>query len=292
MKNLSFYAERNLLLLGREEIKYDDSKYVVVGVPFDSTSSYRAGSRFGPDSIRKIFYQLETFDIETGIDFEDIPVYDGGNLPMETNIDNVLYKLKRIVSELVHENKVPIILGGEHTITLACIESVYEYFKDILYIVFDAHLDLRDEYPLGVKISHATVNRRVFEKIGEENIVIIGARAFSREEYEFVTLHNINVLNSIRKLNSFLDKTSTRKAYISIDLDVLDPSIAPGVGNPEPGGISLRELLAYLKVISQKLRVKAFDIVELNPIFDHAEITAAVASKIMQKTVTYIERFG
>ncbi len=289
MKNLNFYASRNFFLLEKDGIDYEKSKYVVLGVPFDSTVSFRPGCRFGPDRIREFFYQLETYDIETGLDFEDIDVYDGGNLSFETNTEYIIKKIRRIVSEIVSDKKIPVLLGGEHTITLGGIKGLLEEDNEFFYIVFDAHLDMRDEYPLGSTLTHATVNRRIIEEIGEENILVIGVRAFSKEEYKFVKEHNIRVYPVDHEID--LSILKNRSVYVSIDLDVLDPSIAPGVGNPEPLGMSLKELLSFLKYIGEHSNVRVIDIVELNPVYDINGLTTAVASKILQKTLIYIEYF-
>jgi len=289
MRNLEFYTSRFFSLIEKEGINYEDSDYIILGVPYDSTVSYKPGARFGPDKIRESFYELETFDFETGLDFEDINVYDAGNFSFEVNADNIVKKIRNVVSEIVEDDKIPVLLGGEHTITLGGIEGIIEMEDDIVYVVFDAHLDMRDEYPLGNRLTHATVNRRIIEKIGLENIVIAGVRACSKEEYDFIRKNKIKVYGVDEKIR--MDFLRDKNVYVSIDLDVLDPSIAPGVGNPEPLGISLYRLMDLLRSISKYCNIKAFDIVELNPLYDNNGITVSVASKILQKLIIYIEKY-
>ena len=254
---------------------------VVFGVPFDSTHSYKPGCRFGPDAIRDAFNNIEIFQPEFGIDLETVNISDLGNTKTTVVATEMLQMVENITSELKKQNKQVIILGGEHLITLG---SFTCFPKDTGYVVFDAHYDLRDQYA-DIKLSHAAYLRRIVEKRGSENIVHIGARAFVKEELTFLKEHNIATVSDkdIRNgdgIKSLKDITSTFDSlYLSIDLDVLDPAFAPGVGNPEAVGISSRELYDLITTLQNK-KIVAADIVEFNPTYDNGS-TASMAAKLI-----------
>nr|AIF04059.1 agmatinase (speB) [uncultured marine thaumarchaeote KM3_170_F12] len=261
----------------------DDSESVAVifGVPFDSTHSYKPGCRFGPDAMRDAFNNIEIFQPEFGIDLEAVNISDLGNTKTTVVATEMLQMVENITSELKKQNKQMIILGGEHLITLG---SFTCFPKDTGYVVFDAHYDLRDQYA-DIKLSHAAYLRRIVEKRGSENIVHVGARAFVKEELAFLKEHNITTVSDKEIRNGdgtklLKDVTSTFDSlYVSIDLDVLDPAFAPGVGNPEAVGISSRELYDLITTLQNK-KIVAADIVELNPTYDNGS-TASMAAKIM-----------
>ena len=233
------------------------------GIPFDSTHSYKPGCRFGPDVIRDAFNNIEIFMPEFGVDLEQVNIQDLGNLEHTVVAQNMIDMVRKTTSELKDTSNQLIILGGEHSLTYG---SYMSYPKDTGYVVFDAHYDLRDEYA-GTKLSHAAYLRRIIEERGSENIIHVGARAYVKEELEFLTEHNVKTISDseIRMGNGpkLLKKMAEKfeNLYVSIDLDVLDPAFAPGVGNPEAIGITSREL--YNMLISLKnSHIKAADIVE------------------------------
>jgi len=253
----------------------------IFGVPFDSTHSYKPGCRFGPDSIRDAFNNIEIFQPEFGVDLEVEAISDLGNTRHTVVAVEMLQMVKNVTSELKKQDKQIIILGGEHLITLG---SFTCFPKDTGYIVFDAHYDLRDQYA-DIKLSHAAYLRRIVEERGSENIVHVGARAFVKEELAFLKEHNIATVSDkeIRNGNGpklLKDITSTfDRVYLSVDLDVLDPAFAPGVGNPEAVGISSRELYDLITTLQNK-KIVAADVVELNPTYDNGS-TAAMAAKMI-----------
>ena len=265
----------------------DDSESVatIFGVPFDSTHSYKPGCRFGPDAIRDAFNNIEIFQPEFGVDLETANITDLGNTKQTVVAAEMLQMVENITSELKKQNKQIIILGGEHLITLG---SFTCFPKDTGYVVFDAHYDLRDQYA-DIKLSHAAYLRRIVEKRGSENIVHVGARAFVKEELVFLKEHNIATVSDkeIRNGNGtklLKDITSTFDSlYLSIDLDVLDPAFAPGVGNPEAVGISSRELYDLITTLQNK-KIVAADIVELNPTYDNGS-TASMAAKMISTII-------
>ena len=253
----------------------------IFGVPFDSTHSYKPGCRFGPDAIRDAFNNIEIFQPEFGVDLEVEAISDLGNTRHTVVAAEMLQMVKNVTSELKKQDKQIIILGGEHLITLG---SFTCFPKDTGYVVFDAHYDLRDQYA-DTKLSHAAYLRRIVEERGSENIVHVGARAFVKEELAFLKEHNIATVSDkeIRNGNGpklLKDITSTfDRIYLSVDLDVLDPAFAPGVGNPEAVGISSRELYDMITTLQNK-KIVAADVVELNPTYDNGS-TAAMAAKMI-----------
>jgi len=257
----------------------------IFGVPFDSTHSYKPGCRFGPDAIRDAFNNIEIFQPEFGVDLEAEAISDLGNTKHTVVAAEMLQMVKDVTSELKKQDKQIIILGGEHLITLG---SFTCFPKDTGYVVFDAHYDLRDQYA-DTKLSHAAYLRRIVEERGSENIVHVGARAFVKEELAFLKEHNIATVSDkeIRNGNgtkSLKDITSTFDSlYVSIDLDVLDPAFAPGVGNPEAVGISSRELYDLITTLQNK-KIVAADIVELNPTYDNGS-TASMAAKMISTII-------
>ena len=262
-----------------------ESVAVIFGVPFDSTHSYKPGCRFGPDVIRDAFNNIEIFQPEFGIDLETVNINDLGNTKHTVVATEMLQMVENITSELKKQNKQIIILGGEHLITLGSFPC---FPKDTGYVVFDAHYDLRDQYA-DIKLSHAAYLRRIVEKCGSENIVHVGGRAFVKEELVFLNEHNISTVSDkeIRNGNGpklLKDITSTFDSlYLSIDLDVLDPAFAPGVGNPEAVGISSRELYDLVTTLQNK-KIVAADIVELNPTYDNGA-TASMAAKMISTII-------
>ena len=258
---------------------------VIFGVPFDSTHSYKPGCRFGPDSIRDAFNNIEIFQPEFGVDLETVNISDLGNTKHTVVATEMLQMVENITTELSKQSKQIIILGGEHLITLGSFSC---FPKNTGYVVFDAHYDLRDQYA-DMKLSHAAYLRRLVEKRGSENIVHVGARAFVKEELAFLKDNKIRTVSDkeIRDGNGtklLQDITSTfDNLYLSIDLDVLEPAFAPGVGNPEAVGISSRELYDLVTTLQNK-KIVAADIVELNPTYDNGA-TASMAAKMISTII-------
>ena len=257
----------------------------IFGVPFDSTHSYKPGCRFGPDVIRDAFNNIEIFHPNLQVDLEIANIKDYGNIQHTVVATEMLEMVEKITNELRKEKKPLVILGGEHLLTLG---SYMSFPKEVGYVVFDAHYDLRDEYA-NTKLSHAAYLRRIVEKRGADNIVHIGARSFVKDELEFLTKNKINSIsdkeirlgNACRQLK---DSISTfDELYVSIDLDVVDPAFAPGVGNPEAVGITSRELYDLVTSLENK-KIVGSDVVELNPSFDNGS-TASLAAKMISTII-------
>ncbi|MCE9652988.1 MAG: agmatinase [Nitrosarchaeum sp.] len=283
MSFLDLYMNRNPMITASSS----DSEPVatVFGIPFDSTHSYKPGCRFGPDVIRDAFNNIEIFHPQFGIDLESVNIEDLGNTTHTVLASEMIDMVGKITKELVAKKRQLFILGGEHSITYGTYMS---FPKETGYVVFDAHYDLRDEYA-NIKLSHAAYLRRIVEKRGAENILHVGARAFVKEELEFLKEHNIKTISDkqVREgkgpqlLKDFV--SSFDSMYASFDLDVLDPAYAPGVGNPEAAGMTSRELFDLIYSLENK-NVSGVDIVELNPQYDNGA-TASIAAKIMSTLI-------
>ncbi len=262
-----------------------NSAAIVFGVPFDSTHSYKPGTRFGPDSIRDAFNNIEIFHPTLQIDLENVNIEDLGNTKHTVSSSEMLQMVSKITKELQQKQKQLFILGGEHLITLA---TFLTFPENTGYVVFDAHYDLRDQYA-DTKQSHAAYLRRIIEQRGSENIIHVGARAFVNEEYAFLKENKITTVSD-KDIRSGLGPkliadavSSFDTLYTSFDLDVVDPAFAPGVGNPEAVGITSRELFDMIYALQGK-KVKGVDIVELNPLYDNGA-TASLAAKIMSTMI-------
>lgn len=283
MSFLDLYMNRNPMITSSS----GDSEPVatVFGIPFDSTHSYKPGCRFGPDVIRDAFNNIEIFHPQFGIDLESVNIEDLGNTTHTVLASEMIDMVGKITKELVAKKRQLFILGGEHSITYGTYMS---FPKETGYVVFDAHYDLRDEYA-NIKLSHAAYLRRIVEQRGADNILHVGARAFVKEELEFLKEHNIKTISDrqVREgegpqiLKDFA--SSFDSVYTSFDLDVLDPAYAPGVGNPEAAGMTSRELFDLIYSLENK-KVTGVDIVELNPQYDNGA-TASIAAKIMSTLI-------
>ena len=283
MSYLDLYLNRNPLITASDS--GEEPVAIVFGVPFDSTHSYKPGTRFGPDFIRDAFNNIEIFHPNFQVDLETVSIDDLGNTKHTVVASEMLDMVKKITTELLERKKQIFILGGEHLITLGTYMS---FPKETGYLVFDAHYDLRDEYA-DIKLSHAAYLRRIIEARGADNIIHVGARAFVKEELAFLKEHNIKTISDrdIRDGNGpklIKDLTSSFDTmYASFDLDVLDPAFAPGVGNPEAAGVTSRELFDMIYALEAK-KVTGIDIVELNPSYDNGS-TASLAAKIMSTMI-------
>lgn len=283
MSFFDLYMNRNPLITSSD----DDTEPVatVFGVPFDSTHSYKPGCRFGPDAIRDSFNNIEIFHPDLGVNLETVNIEDLGNTRHTVVASEMIDMVKKITTELVAKQRQLFILGGEHSITYGTYTS---FPKETGYVVFDAHYDLRDEFA-DIKLSHASYLRRIVEERGSENILHVGARAFVKEELEFLKENNIKTISD-REIRDgkgpqlLKDYVSTFDTlYSSFDLDVLDPAFAPGVGNPEAVGITSRELFDMIHSFSET-KVIGVDIVELNPYHDNGS-TASLAAKIISTLI-------
>lgn len=254
------------------------SSLYVFGVPFDGTTSYRPGSRFGPDSIRQAYWNIEIYDYKLRANAESIKLYDAGNLAPVSDPATMLERVKRVVSEFDEMGKAIGILGGEHLLSLASVSAVAER-RDVALIVLDAHLDLRDSL-YELRVSHATWLRRLLESRRVEAFHV-GAHAYVEEELEAARSLGVRVIGRDEAPSvSLCELAKGRRVYLSLDMDVLDPSCAPGVANPEPEGLTYQQLFDLLRSL-RGCELSYFDVVEVNPLLDPGGVTSVAAAKAL-----------
>ncbi|MCT4620184.1 MAG: agmatinase [Marinisporobacter sp.] len=267
--------------------EYDESKIVVFGSPFDGTTSFRPGTRFAPGIMRNDSYGLETYSPYLDKDLEDITVFDAGDLDFPFgNTQKVLDMIRSFTVDIVEDGKVPVMIGGEHLITLPAVEAVYKKHEDLCILHFDAHTDLREDY-MGEKMSHATVIRRIWDFLGDDRIYQFGIRSGEKYEFEWAKKHTKLTKFNCKGLKEAVKEIGDRPVYVTIDLDILDPSIFPGTGTIEPGGISFSDMMEVIDAIKD-LNIVGADVVELSPHYDTSGVSTAVACKIIRELVLAI----
>jgi agmatinase len=272
------------------ESGYEESSIVIFGAPFDGTTSYRPGTRFAPSAIRNESYSIETYSPYLNRDLTDIKVFDGGDLEFAFgNTERVLNEIEEYTLKILGDNKLPVMIGGEHLVTLGAVRAVYRKYPDLCIVHFDAHADMRDDY-LGEKLSHATVMRRCWDILGDRRIFQFGIRSGEREEFTFSKTHNfINKfdfgnLGEVLNILSGKSKITAKQfpVYFSLDLDVLDPADFPGTGTPEAGGVNFKELLEAVIDVAA-LNIVGVDINELSPPYDSSGQSTSLACKILRE---------
>ncbi|QYA39743.1 agmatinase [Macrococcoides caseolyticum] len=271
------------------EASFDETTTVIYGAPFDGTVSNRPGTRFAADAIRSESYGLETYSPYLNKDLEDVRIMDSGDVDITIgNKVKVLEELEDTARTILNAGKLPFMIGGEHLVTLGPMRAVLEKYPDAMLVQLDAHTDLRDDY-MGEPLSHATVVRRIHDLIGDNRIYQYGIRSGTKEEFDWSDTHTILEKFSIDTLKDLPGIIGNTPVYVTIDLDCLDPSIFPGTGTPEPGGLTYRELEPAFKVFEQ-LNVVAADIVELSPPYDHSGVSNAVAAKVARELMLAITK--
>lgn len=265
--------------------QYDQSRAVIYGMPMDYTVSFRPGSRFGPARIREVSIGLEEYSPYLDKSLEDITYFDAGDLLLPFgNAARSLDLIADYVRGLLVDGKFPLGLGGEHLVSWPVIREMYAKYTDLAIIHIDAHTDLREQYE-GEPLSHSTPIRKAAELMGGRNIYQFGIRSGMREEFEYARKHlNFYPFDVLEPVKKVLPELSGRSVYVTIDIDVLDPSAAPGTGTAEAGGITSKELLAAVHAIAASdVNVVGADIVEVAPVYDHSEQTQIVAAKLLRE---------
>lgn len=264
---------------------FENAEYVIFGAPFDGTTTFRPGTRFAPQTMRVESIGLETYSPYFDIDIEDYKINDAGDLDLPFgSTETALNIIQNQAEKIFNANKKPLMIGGEHLVSLPVIKEAFKKYPDLNIIHFDAHTDLREEY-LGEKLSHSTVFKRAWEFLGDNKIYQFGIRSGTREEFYWAKeghtfLNKFNFNNLDKVVQNLKDKP----VYFSIDLDVLDPSIMSGTGTTEAGGVSFNELIDAIKLVSN-LNIVGSDIVELSPHYDHSGVSTAVACKVLRETL-------
>jgi len=267
--------------------EYDESKIVIFGAPFDSTTSFRPGTRFASKAMRGESFGIETYSPYQDKDLEDILVFDGGDLELSFgNTSRALGQIEDFTTQILEDGKIPCMIGGEHLVTLGAMRAVAKKHPDLHVIQFDAHADLREDY-LGETLSHATVIHRVWDLLGNDKIFQFGIRSGDRSEFQWGKDHVFTNKFNFNGLEEVVEKLKGKPVYLTIDLDVLDPSVFPGTGTPEAGGVSFMELLNAMLLVSG-LNIVACDVNELSPIYDQSGVSTAVACKVLRELLLAI----
>lgn len=263
---------------------YEKAQIVLFGAPFDSTTSYRPGTRFGPSAIRHESFGLETYSPYQDKDLEDYAVFDSGDLELSFGSPRrALDAIRERTETILRDGKLPLLLGGEHLVTLGAFEAVLEKYPDLHLIHFDAHTDLREDY-LGEPLSHACVIRRCYDLIGDGRIHQFCIRSGLKEEFSFARTHTDFHPFGFDGLKETVDRLKEEGVpiYFTIDLDCLDPAAFPGTGTPESGGVWFPGLLQAILMVA-KTQVVASDVNELSPHLDASGASTALACKVVRE---------
>ena len=263
---------------------FEKSQGVILGCPYDGSASFRPGARFGPSAIRRASWGIETFSPYFQRDLSQCSIHDMGDLELPLGEKKIsLGLIRKALGKILSGRKLPIILGGDHLITLPIIEEILPLYPQLYIIHIDAHTDLREEY-LGEFLSHCTVMRRLIERLGEGRLFQIGIRSGTEDEFKLARKIKSIISLEPASLNSMIRRLRNKPVYITLDLDVIDPSLLPGVGTPEPGGFTFQEFISLLKKL-QTLHVIGFDIVELTPDYDPTQVSSITASVILREMI-------
>jgi len=274
----------------------EGAQFVLLGVPFDATSSFRPGAKFAPNAIREASWNFETFNHQHRIDIADIAIHDSGNLEDFARVEDMQKEVHSAVDGILGNGSFPIVMGGEHSLTPGVLAALRER-QDFGAVVLDAHMDFRDEY-LNLRGSHACATRRSSEIVGPEAIVPIGVRSVSRDEIEeiekdfkgrfhYIDSYEVKRTGMGPAVKRALKWIGKRKIYLSLDTDALDPAFAPGTGTPEPFGLTSWDVLEAVKLLAPRL--VGFDIVEIAPNYDNGN-TAALGARIIREVIVAVHK--
>ncbi len=295
MSNRSLYVSHSTVFSGFQKT-FEEADYVVLGVPFDVTSTYRTGARFGPYAIREASLNIETYSFRSCIDVENLRIHDLGDLHISTDTEQTLERLAKVIKEILEAGKIPVTIGGEHTVTLGVLKGFGNKASKTAVLSFDAHLDLRDEF-MGLKVSHATFMRRLNEQLKLTKILEVGTRAVCKEELDYAKKAGIEFITTQQIINDGAGQAlkllkqklaDVKSVYVSVDMDVLDPAYAPAVQNPEPDGLESHTLLDILCSVCDR-RIIGFDVVEIAPNYDTG-LSAIHAAKVIFEVLCSIEK--
>lgn len=273
------FLDRNWM--GQNE-DYESSDVIMLGMPFDGTVSYRPGSRFAPEMIRLASWGLEEYSPYFNTDLKSVNFHDAGDL--EFPLGNTVKSLEIIrenVEKIYDDKKIVFGIGGEHLVTLPTIQAISKFYKDLTIIHFDAHTDLRKEY-LGEELSHSSVMYHIGSFLGFENIKQIGIRSGTKEEFDLMDKYKTRI-----DFPEQLSKLKNKNIFVTLDLDVLEPSIMSGTGTPEAGGLTFHELINWFKEL-KRLNIIGADVVELSPHYDASGVSTAVAAKVIRELLMCI----
>mgnify|MGYP001406302403 CR=1 FL=1 len=292
VKYLSEFNNDTAIFMGSKR-SIENCKVSLLGVPYDGTSCFKPGSRFGPSAVREDSYGIETYCPQLNLDLEEINFADVGSIDVPIGDAKLVVEyVKNATDILLNNNLIPLIIGGEHSITIGVIKSIITHYPDLIMIQLDAHADLRDEW-LGNKYSHACTMKRCLEILPSKNIFQIGIR--SGTKLEFTEMKNTKRLiphtlgESAKYLETALEDFKGTPIYLTFDLDWFDPSIMPGTGTPEPGGYFWKDFAAIIEVLKSHNLVGA-DVVELSPKLDHSGISNILAAKVIRSLIMLLNK--
>ncbi len=275
------------------EASFKEASFVLFGVPFEKTSSFRHGADKAPFEIRQASWNFERYDLRSGSNFEQIKIHDHGDINVDKFTSKDVYEATKTFStSLLTKNKTPIAIGGDHSITPGIVSA---FPKDIGVISLDAHMDFRQQYKNDI-YNHACVIRRIADHIPLENIAVLGIRSAEKEEYDQAkekglffrdafTINNMGLKHIIQETKALL---KGKKIYLTLDIDVIDPAYAPGTSTPEPLGLTPLQVIEIIEAFSPRLI--GCDLVEVCPPYDHGQ-TAVLAAKLVQTSISWIWRY-
>lgn len=260
----------------------DRARVVLVGAPFDATVTFRPGARLAPGKIREHSDAIETYSPYQATDLDELGVADLGDLLLPlADPKAALLEIKKTALEILSMGKIPGIIGGEHLVSLPLIEAAWETYPDLCVLHLDAHTDLREEWE-GETLSHATVMRRVVERLGKGRVWQLGVRSGTKGEFAFAKENTKLIGPNAGEFVPVVEELSNKPVYLSVDIDVLDPAFAPGTGTPEAGGLSSKELLHFIPKL-QSLNICGFDLVEVAPVYDPSGRTSILAATLIRE---------
>ena len=295
MSNFELFVSQTNVFTGIQR-SFEESKYVVFGLPFDVTSTYRTGARFMPNAVRQASLNIETYSFRSGYDVENLRIHDAGDVHVSTDTKKTIDMVKLVVADILEAGKMPVAIGGEHTVTLGIAKGLGARAATTAIVSFDAHLDLRCEF-LGLDLSHTTFMQLISEEVKPAKILELGTRSVSKDELAYAKKAGIEFITSnqiIKEGSETIVKQLKKKlapyenVYLTVDMDVLDPAFAPAVQNPEPEGITTTALLDIVCALCDK-RVVGFDVLEVAPTYDQG-VSAVVAAKVMFEMLCQLEK--
>jgi agmatinase len=295
VSNLELYTSQTNVFGGRQK-PFEKADYIVFGVPFDATSTYRTGARFGPNAIREASLNIETSSFRSGVDLEDLALYDTGDLNVSMDAKETVDMTRLVVEDVLAAGKMPVALGGEHTLTLGMAKGLGAKAAKTAIVSFDAHLDLRTEF-MGLTLSHTTFMQLISKQVKPAKIIEVGTRAAGKEELAYAKKAKVDFFTSQQIINHGSEAIVKQliealapyeNVYLTVDLDVLDPAYVPAVQNPEPEGINPTALLDIACALCNK-RVIGFDVLEIAPIYDQG-VSAIVAAKVVFEMLCQLEK--
>ncbi|MCL2522166.1 MAG: agmatinase [Erysipelotrichales bacterium] len=270
--------------------EYKDADVIIFSVPMDATTSFRPGTRFAGNAIRVDSIGVEWYSPYRDMDLKDYKTADIGDLDIPIgDVPKALDVIYETTKKILKDNKVPMMIGGEHLVSYPVIKAIYERYPEVCVIHFDAHTDLREEF-FGMQFSHATFMRHAHKFLGNDRIYQFGIRSGAKEEFEWAKTHIYQQKFDLTGLDKIVEKIKDIPVYITIDLDVLDPSVFPGTGTPEPGGISYKELLWAMEQFEKLNKIVGADIVELSPHLDASGASTAVAAKTLRELILLLQQ--